>query len=900
MRNMIWRIKNWKHGTLALSFLLPMILMALHYAAMEVWPLGESSVLVLDLNGQYVYYFEAFRDIIRDFGSISYTWLRAMGGEFMGIFAYYLASPFSVITAFFPDGWITEALLAIFLLKAGSCGFTMAFYLKKTQKADGIKTVIVATMYALSSYAIVQAHNTMWIDLLIYLPLLTYGIEQLITKRRFIMYTIVLALSMMANYYIGYMICIYTVLYFFYYYIAYSKDHENNFYYEDFHFIKSLVRIASSSLIAVAMAAWVLYPAYYSLTFGKTTFSDPNFFPELKFAPLDMLTKLFFGSYDTVEPSGLPFIYCGTLMLMLVPLYFFSRRVNARKKIMGGVLIFVFLSSFMISTLDLVWHGFQAPNWLNYRYSFMLIFILLVFTHRVLADFETERFNRLIPISAIIILLLFVVHKLDYTFIEMSAVVGTVVCVGAILWALHAVRYGYLGRGASLILAVIVCVELFCSAVLTTMDLDSDVVISTRASYNGFIDRFQPIVDDIYESDDGFYRMEKTVHRKTNDNLTLGIRGLSNSTSTLNAEQIKLLRKLGLSSKSHWSKYLGGTPVSDSILGLKYVITDTTGKSIAYDGEGLYEPYIVDAENGLTANYNPYWLSIAYGVNDDIREIDIDDYENPFLLMNDMVTAMLGEEETVELFKEIELVSFQTNNSVTNISYVEGGHTKYAPKNEKTPARIDYRIDTVTTDPVYMFIPSDFPREAKLTVNGRDKGKYFGNDTHRIVDLGSYKEDEALLVTLISGDEGKMYIKDRTLEKHYFYHLDTELFAEVMPRLQASVFEVEEHSATELKGKVHIAEGDTTFFTTIPYDAGWHVTVDGEEVETYRCANALLALDITEGEHTVEFRYCSDAILYGRIFSIAGTVIFVAAAALDITVRRKRAKRYRELVDRSV
>ena len=56
--------------------------------------------------------------------------------------------------------------------------------------------------------------------------------------------------------------------------------------------------------------------------------------------------------------------------------------------------------------------------------------------------------------------------------------------------------------------------------------------------------------------------------------------GLSNSTSTLNQETIKLLNNLGLSSKSHWSKYLGSTPVVDSLLGIKYLIAETDDTSV--------------------------------------------------------------------------------------------------------------------------------------------------------------------------------------------------------------------------------------------------------------------------------------------------------------------------------
>ena len=84
------------------------------------------------------------------------------------------------------------------------------------------------------------------------------------------------------------MICIYVVLYSVYFYLAHNENNENNFYYEDNHLPKSILRVGGASILAACMSAWVLMPAYYSLTFGKTTFTDPNFYPELNFDPLDM------------------------------------------------------------------------------------------------------------------------------------------------------------------------------------------------------------------------------------------------------------------------------------------------------------------------------------------------------------------------------------------------------------------------------------------------------------------------------------------------------------------------------------------------------------------------------------------------------------------------------------
>ena len=107
------------------ALLLPMLALALIYTALSVWPFGDNSVLVLDLNGQYVYYFEAIRDFFRGEQGILYSFERALGGEFLGIVAYYLASPFSFIVALFPEGMITESLYLILLLKCGLSGMNM-------------------------------------------------------------------------------------------------------------------------------------------------------------------------------------------------------------------------------------------------------------------------------------------------------------------------------------------------------------------------------------------------------------------------------------------------------------------------------------------------------------------------------------------------------------------------------------------------------------------------------------------------------------------------------------------------------------------------------------------------------------------------------------------------------
>ena len=56
-----------------LSFLVPFMLTFVSYICFDVYPFGERSVLTLDLNGQYIYYFEALRDAFWGDGSAFYS-----------------------------------------------------------------------------------------------------------------------------------------------------------------------------------------------------------------------------------------------------------------------------------------------------------------------------------------------------------------------------------------------------------------------------------------------------------------------------------------------------------------------------------------------------------------------------------------------------------------------------------------------------------------------------------------------------------------------------------------------------------------------------------------------------------------------------------------------------------
>ncbi len=861
---------------IGLAFIFPVLIMALIYVAMKVFPFGENSVLVLDLNGQYVYYFEAMRDILRGEQGILYSFERALGGEFLGIVAYYLASPFTVLVALFPEGMITESLLTILLLKCGLSGMNMCVYLHKSHPTKPVNEVIFSVLYALTSYAVVMQHNTMWIDCLLFFPLIMLGIEELIKHGKYKLFTITLAVAVFSNYYIGYMVCIAVAVYFFIYYLMCTPE-ERNPNGERAHFIKSLGRIALFSAIAVGLAAIIILPAYYSLTFGKTTFSNPNYTFKQKFDFLDLITKMLPGSYDTVRPEGWPFVYSGTLTLILLPVFFFIKQISARQKIAYGALVGVFVFSFISSTVDMAWHGFQNPNWLNYRYSFMLCFFIIVMAYKAFEHIEIINSRIILGVGAVLGLLVAILQKLEYENLpDFIGVWFSIACIAVYMIILSGCNKRWLEGSISSILCIFVLLELFCNGLYSVVALDDDVTYSSRTSYVNFMERWEGAADWVRENDTSFYRAEKTEHRKTNDNFTLNIRGLTNSTSTLNADQIEFLRRMGYSSKSHWSKYLGGTPVADSLLGVKYLITTENKELNPLWGEAVFH----DDKNDTKVYKNDYALPLGYMVSSDVADLTYNKNESPFVYMNRLVTAMLGEDEPVELFKAYADISATTDN--LELAYVTG-HKRYTKVTDAHAGRITWNFTPQNDYEIFVYFPTEYKRDTTLYLNGEEISEFFTNETWRIVSIGSQADGEEISLSM-ELDADKVYIANGV---DYIYYLDEALFKAIMPRLQERGYEIDSFTDEHFTGKVTASEERSLLFFTIPYDEGWKVYVDGEETQTLEVLEALTAIELTEGEHTVELKYSPWCVRYGALISATSLLIFSAVLFLEQLKRRK-------------
>ena len=83
------------------------------------------------------------------------------------------------------------------------------------------------------------------------------------------------------------------------------------------------------------------------------------------------------------------------------------------------------------------------------------------------------------------------------------------------------------------------------------------------------------------------------------------------------------------------------------------------------------------------------------------------------------------------------------------------------------------------------------------------------------------------------------------------------------------------------------SDNDGFMIISIPYDEGWNIQVDGEEINYYNVNGGFIGFEIKEGTHEINMYFVPKGLKTGVALSAAGVVILVIAMIID-----KRKKEY--------
>ena len=152
-------------GWCALAFAVPVLVMLGVYASLGLAPWGDRTVLVSDMSSQYVEFFCALKN-----GELFFSWSKALGTAYIGVFSYYVSSPLSVLTLLVPNEAMPIGLMFLIALKVGLSGLSFCLFARSRVPGRAGAALFGSVCYALMSYSMVYSICVMWLDGLIWLP----------------------------------------------------------------------------------------------------------------------------------------------------------------------------------------------------------------------------------------------------------------------------------------------------------------------------------------------------------------------------------------------------------------------------------------------------------------------------------------------------------------------------------------------------------------------------------------------------------------------------------------------------------------------------------------------------------------------------------------------------------
>lgn len=816
--------------TFILAFCIPAMIFTALYYLRDIFPFGTNCYLRSDMYHQYAPFFSELWNKLRNGGSLTYSWDIGMGVNFLSLFAYYLASPANWLIALFPQKYIIEVMNALIIIKMSASAVTFSYYISRHFRTKKCTVALFGMFYALSGYVAAYSWNIMWLDCILLLPLIMLGLELLVNENKCFLYCISLGLCIFTNYYISIMVCISVILYFVVLIISYSGKKSPVIY------LKKILRWCIYSLLAGGLAACLLLPELY--TFSLSASSSVSFPKTLTsyFSVMEVLVRQLMNVPVHLGLEHYPNIYCGVAVFLLIPLYIMNKKIKPAEKIGKCVILLIFITAFNLNIPNFIWHGFHYPNSLPCRQSFIYIFFLIAMSYEAFHYVRQISGRQFAGAVWLALGFLFIAEQIfadneNYDF-KIFYISGLFILLYALLLYIH--------RNRKFKIPVVFFLAFAAAVAECTLNMETTGIGTTsRTSYLLDYNAVKTVTETVAADDSSFYRMDKITGARTkNDGAWHNYRTISTFSSTCSAGMSELYDLLGIVNSTNAYGYDGSTMVTNSLFSVKYLISNKllTTDSLrtyytGYDGEFIYK--------------NEYTLPVGYVTQGNLSEKwEPDSIYNGIENQNTLIQAMTG---VSDVFTHVYTYPSQTE---VTFSPEQNGH-------------------------MYLVIQKDGIENVGVTINGVSASYSGLKNGNRTIDIGYVTTDDEIIV----GAESSMNL--------HVYTLDENKFKQCYEILSQNSFQTESFSDTSFKGTVNASQ-DGTFLFSIPYDKGWSVYIDGKKADTYAVQNALLAVDITSGSHTVSLKFVPVNFIKGCIITFICIIILVGIAVFKRMCRKEK------------
>ena len=377
-----------------IAFAVPCAVILFAYWRCGIYPFGDTSVMMYDMPVQYAQFFGWLSNVLNGDGSLLYSADAGMGTSTFAMFTYYLSSPINLLVAFCDPADVPYFFSFLFAVKIPLAAVTCLVFLRSRFAAAGAQgsratqalAVVCAIAYSLTSYVTGYASNIMWIDGVIMAPLACLGVWRLVRGRGCALLFASCACAILFNWYTGYMVCFFTIFYFFYEYARLrieSREAEGSDKREkrERHpLLRAGVRYAATMLLSVCASAVTLFPTLIALLGGKGSGAGLASLAGTIFSlnPFDYANFFAIGTRPgIIVANATPAIVISALVLVGVAVFFVDARRSRALRIAGAVIVGIPASSLVLIQLNTIWLGFVPESSYTGRMAFLLLLTMV-------------------------------------------------------------------------------------------------------------------------------------------------------------------------------------------------------------------------------------------------------------------------------------------------------------------------------------------------------------------------------------------------------------------------------------------------------------------------------------------------------------------------------------------
>lgn len=834
-----------KYYPLLAAPLLTMLTMVYVFSSREMYPYGDGSIAWCDMNQQVIPFMMNMKDLLSGNDSVFLNMHNAGGMSFFGVFCFFLSSPLNLLTAFVrkEDMIFFVNILVLIKLTFSSLTASLYFVLCKDKLNRGLAAAF-GVMYALCGYGMLFYQNIMWLDIMILFPVLMIGLDRLIKKQSILVYMLSLAAVMIANFYIGYMVVVFILLYMGVYLLLNRQRKETS--------VIALKFIIGSGLAAL-LSAFIWLPSLLQVTSSG----------RLKSLEQNLKESAFLTSYTTI----LPLLYCTAIVLPVILLYLIThKKLSSRQK--GNLLLLgLLVVPFFIEPINLMWH---TGDYMSFpaRYGFITVFMGLCCCGDYFEECDKPGRVGMVRQVIVTILCMGLIYQFSnfadkyitdefkkltrYTstlwgdkgsFDGLSKLFVLAVAVYAIFALLH--RKKLINTHVLALLVTTFCVFESMGSIriyMTSPALNNPQRTTTYVNVTELSDKIQ---------DDSFYRVA-TDTQSINYNMigALGYPSISHYSSLTGHNFMVMQRQLGYSTVWMKSGANGGTELTNALYSVKYKIKGSSG-----DSHSVYSTDYYSIEQ------QPFYTGMGLVSG------------NAFDDCTDIPEHFSRAQAQQYLFEKV----FNTNDQLIvdypydkdasgDISYDDG---KY---DVSKGSLVRYEIDIADKQSLYADVydrfsnklSEDYFESVNIRVNNRTvRNNYPGTDDNGLYYLGSFENchvtiDIEVNQTIRCKSFGVFGLKQKMLQS----------YLEKTPCANLNIKD------GKLVGGVEATTGQTCFLA-FPYDEGITIKVNGKSVPYRRVMTDFVAFDLQDGWNSIEISITPKGWVAGVLISLLGLVLVV-------------------------